>query len=72
MPPVQARLGDEVAFWASEYGSNPASEVLAAIRPGLATLRGQLLVITTPFLKSGPVWDTYLRCYGKEDPRVLI
>jgi hypothetical protein len=65
-------IADEVAFWASEDGSNPASEVLAAIRPGLATLRGQLLVITTPFLKSGPVWDTYLRYYGKDDPRVLI
>jgi len=65
-------LADEAAFWQSEDGSNPASEVLAAIRPGLATLRGQLLVITTPFTKSGPVWDAYLRYYGKDDPRVLI
>jgi len=65
-------IADEAAFWQSEDGSNPASEVLAAIRPGLATLGGQLLVITTPFTKSGPVWDSFLRYYGKDDPRVLI
>lgn len=65
-------VADEAAFWQAEDGSNPASEVLAAIRPGLATLHGQLLVITTPFSKSGPVFDAYRRYWGVDDPRVLV
>lgn len=65
-------VADEAAFWQAEDGSNPASEVFAAIRPGLATLHGQLLCITTPFSKSGYVWDTFARYYGVEDPRVLV
>jgi hypothetical protein len=65
-------VADEAAFWQAEDGSNPASEVFAAIRPGLATLRGQLLCITTPFSKSGYVWDTFSRYWGKDDARVLV
>ena len=36
-----AVIADEVAFWQQEDGSNPASEVLAAVRPGLVTLAWQ-------------------------------
>lgn len=63
---------DEAAFWSAEDGSNPASEVFAAIRPGLVTLGGQLLVVTTPYAKAGPVWDAHERYWGKDDPRVLV
>lgn len=65
-------LADEAAFWAADDGSNPASEVLAAIRPGLATLHGQLIVVTTPFARSGPVWEAFDRYYGRDDARVLV
>lgn len=65
-------IGDEIAFWQAEDGSNPASEVIGAIRPGLATLHGQLLCITTPFAKSGYVWDTFSRYWGRDDARVLV
>ena len=49
-------VGDEVAFWRREDGSNPASEVLVGARPGLVTLNGQLLMLTTPFAPVGPPW----------------
>lgn len=65
-------VADEAAFWQAEDGSNPASEVIGAIRPGLATLRGQLLCITTPFAKSGYVWDTFARYWGQDDARVVV
>ncbi|MBI4589509.1 MAG: hypothetical protein HY725_11765 [Candidatus Rokubacteria bacterium] len=65
-------LADEVAFWQDESGANPASEVLGAIRPGLSTLRGQLLCITTPYSKSGYVWDTFARYWGQTDARVFV
>src|SRR5262245_25652764 len=65
-------IADETAFWQAEDGTNPASEVLNSIRPGLATLNGQLLVISSPFAKAGPLWDTYTASFGKDDPAVLV
>jgi hypothetical protein len=65
-------VADELSFWQAEDGSNPASEVLAAIRPSLVTLGGQLIGISSPFGKAGPLWDLYQRAFGKDDPRVLV
>jgi hypothetical protein len=64
-------VADELAFWSRDDGTNPASEVLTAIRPGLATLNGQLFGVSTPYAKSGPLWDVYERYYGQDDDRVL-
>lgn len=63
---------DEIAFWRRDDGSNPASEVLAAIRPGLVTLDAQLLMLTTPFAPAGPPWELFQRYWGKDDDRVLV
>lgn len=65
-------IADELAFWSRDDGANPTSEVLNAVRPGLATLNGQLVGISSPFAKSGPLWDVYDRYFGKDDDRVLI
>jgi hypothetical protein len=65
-------IADELAFWSRDDGTNPASEVLNAVRPGLATLNGQLVGISSPFAKSGPLWDVYDRYFGKDDDRVLV
>jgi len=35
-----AVVADELAFWRSEDSANPDTEVLAAVRPGLATIPG--------------------------------
>lgn len=65
-------VADELAFWSAEDGSNPASEVLTAIRPGLVTLGGQLVGLSSPFAKNGPLWDVFSKYYGKDDDRVLV
>lgn len=65
-------VASEVNFWASEDGSNPGSETITAIKPGLATSRGQLFVESTPWIKQGPGWDMYRRYFGVDDARVLI
>lgn len=65
-------IADEAAFWSSDDGSNPASEVLGAIRPGLTTLGGRLIVTSSPFAKAGPLWDLYTRHWGKDDSPVLV
>lgn len=64
-------IADEAAFWQSESSANPAGEVLNAIRPGLALTKGLLLVISSPYSKTGVLYENYREHYGK-DSRVLI
>jgi hypothetical protein len=64
---------DELAYWpVDESGANPSEEVLRAVRPGLATLKGRLVAITSPYLKAGPVWDAYSTSFGVEESPVLV
>jgi hypothetical protein len=52
---------DEFAFWPDgTNAANPAEEVIAALVPGMATVANpKLIKITTPYGKSGLVWDEY-------------
>ena len=62
---IIAALCDEAAFWSDEDGSNPASEVIAALRPAMATIPGSmLLVASSPYAKRGPLWDAFRKFYG--------
>jgi hypothetical protein len=66
-------LGDECALGRDERtGANPATEILNAIRPALATTRGRLLLPTTPFAKLGAVWDLFSRYWGVNDAPTLV
>jgi hypothetical protein len=68
-----AVLADEAAFWHSDESANPDSEILAAVRPSLATTKGPLIVIGSPYARRGEVWATYSRHYGdKGDPAILV
>lgn len=69
---IIAALCDEAAFWASEDGSNPASEVIAAIRPGMATIPDALLLVaSSPYARRGPLYDAWQRYWGKDHGSVL-
>jgi len=52
---------DEAAFWYDDSGGslNPDSEILAAVRPGLATTAGPLVVISSPYARRGEVFETW-------------
>lgn len=64
---------DEIAFWRSEESANPDKEVIGALRPGLATLPGSMLLcISSPYAKRGALWDAYRRHYGKDGDPVLV
>ena len=70
-----AVIASEAAFWFSEDGgsSNVDTEILNSIRPTLATTRGPLVMITTPYSRRGQVWETYSRHYGPQgDPLILV
>ena len=64
---------DEIAFWPADDAANPDSEILAALRPAMATIPGALLVaISSPYARRGALWDAYHRHYGQEDDPVLV
>jgi hypothetical protein len=68
-----AALLDELAFWRSDEGSaNPDTEILAAIRPAMATVTGaMLLCASSPYARRGALWNAFRRYFGKPGP-VLV
>lgn len=67
---LAAVVCDEIAFWHSE-GARPDAEIIAALRPALATLGGPLVALSSPYAKRGVLWTTYQAHYGRES-RILV
>lgn len=69
-----AVVADELAFWPTTPTSvSPDSETLIAVRPGLARFRGSMLVaISSAYAQRGELYEYFRRCYGVDDPRVLV
>jgi phage terminase large subunit-like protein len=55
---LAAVICDELAFWMTD-GARPDVEVIAALRPALATLDGPLVALSSPYARRGMLWDTY-------------
>ena len=56
---VVACVLDEIAFWNVE-GVNPDSEVVATVRPGMATIPyARMIKISSPYIKAGELWNDY-------------
>lgn len=67
-----AVICDEVSFWRSDETTDPATEVIRAVRPALASIPGSLLLcISSPYARSGPLWEAYRKHYG-EDSDTLV
>ena len=69
-----AILCDEIAFWRSDESSaNPDTEILRALRPGMANIPGSILLMaSSPYAKRGELYSAYRRHFGKDDARVLV
>lgn len=69
-----AVLADEVAFWhVDDEGASPDAEVIAAVRPGMATVPGALLLgISSPYARRGVLWDAHRRHFGRDEAPVLV
>lgn len=61
---LAAVIADEIAFWHAD-GANPDEEIIAALRPALATLNGKLLALSSPHSKRGVLWSMHRRYYSK-------
>tara|TARA_R110001592_G_scaffold44411_1_gene142956 strand:- start:1002 stop:2462 length:1461 start_codon:yes stop_codon:yes gene_type:complete len=66
-----AVIADEIAFWRDADSANPDHEILNAVRPGLATLDGPLLCLSSPYAKKGVLFENYRDHYGNDSP-VLV
>ena len=70
---IVAALLDEVAFWRSDETANPDEEVLNAIRPGMATIPGaMLLAASSPYSKRGILFNMHRDYFGKDSDDVLV
>ncbi len=68
---IVAAILDELAFWRWQ-GLNPGREILAALRPGMATIPGSKLIgISSPYSRAGVLYEMYKKYHGKEGP-VLV
>jgi hypothetical protein len=57
---VVAAIADEIAFWRSEDSANPDSEIIAGLRPAMATLPGALLLaISSPYARRGALFEAH-------------
>jgi hypothetical protein len=71
--PILCAIMDEVAFWRSDDSASPDTEVYNALRPGLASLPGSLLIgISSPYRKSGVLYKKHKDHFGKNSPDVLV
>lgn len=70
---VIAAICDEISFWpTSADAASPDSEVIAALRPGMASIPGSLLIgLSSPYARSGVLWEMYDRHFGQDHPEIV-
>lgn len=69
-----AVLADEIAFWPTgDDVADPDAEILNAVRPGMATIPGAVLICaSSPYARKGELWNAFERYHGKDDAPVLV
>lgn len=70
---IVAALLDELAFWPTEDSAEPDFEIIAALRPGMATIpNAMLLCASSPYARRGALWDAYRRHFGRDGDPILV
>jgi hypothetical protein len=71
---IVAALLDEVAIWESdEFAAEPDVEVINAIKPGMLTVPGSvLLCASSPHARRGALWEAYRKHYGQDGDPILV
>lgn len=63
---------DEVSYLRSEESSNPDVEVYRAVLPSLIRSNGQLIAISTPYMRRGLMFTRHRDFFGTDDADVLV
>jgi len=70
---ILAVIAEEISFWRdTETSANPAHEVIEALKPGMSTVEGSLLIaISTPYAKFGFLYEQFQEHFGEKNDDVL-
>jgi hypothetical protein len=60
---ISCAVLDEIAFW-NDGGASPDTEIVRGLRPALATLKGPLIALSSPYAKRGVLYNTYRKHFG--------
>lgn len=64
---------DELAFFPTKEAANPDTEILRAIRPGMANVPGAMLAcFSSPHFETGELFEAFEQHYGKERDDILV
>ena len=70
---IVVAIMDEIAFYRSDESANPDSELYNAVLPAMATFPSALLIgISSPYRRSGLLYQKWQASYGKPDADVLV
>jgi hypothetical protein len=70
---VISALLDELAFWPTDDSANPDTEIIAAIKPAMATIpNAMLLAASSPYAQRGALFDAFKRHHGCDGDPILI
>jgi hypothetical protein len=71
--PIACAILDEVAYFRSEESATPDTETYNALKPGMLTIKGSMLIgISSPYKKSGLLFNKFEEYYGKDSDDVLV
>jgi hypothetical protein len=64
---------EEQAFWPTDEAAEPDTEIVAALRPGMATIPGALLLgLSSPYARRGELWRASEVHFGNDKSRALF
>jgi len=70
---IIAVLADEIAFWRTDDSANPDTEIIDALRPGMATIPDAILLgASSPYAKRGVLYGNWREYFGKNDEDILV
>ena len=70
--PILLAILDEVAFFRDENSSSPDVELYRSLVPGTATLSGQIIGISSPFMKSGLLFEKWQKHFGQDNDDIVV
>ena len=70
---VVGAICDEIAFWRTDDAANPDREIIAALRPAMATIPdAMLLCLSSPYARRGELYRAHRNHYGKEGDVLVV
>jgi hypothetical protein len=70
---IVAALLDELAFWPTDDAAEPDYEIIAALKPGMATIpNAMMLCASSPYARRGALWTAHKQHFGKDNDPILL